>query len=72
MIRVGLGPQARYPLPEAELVKLYRGKGAYEGSKTEGDAAVRVVAAQLGVPLTVVNPSGASSTAGCSARSTAW
>jgi nucleoside-diphosphate-sugar epimerase/pimeloyl-ACP methyl ester carboxylesterase len=56
--RVGLGPQARYPLPEAELVKLYRGKGAYEGSKTEGDAAVRVVAAQLGVPLTVVNPSG--------------
>ncbi|MCW2917339.1 MAG: Male sterility domain protein, partial [Actinomycetia bacterium] len=36
--RVGLGPQARYPLPEAEMVKLYRGKGAYEGSKTEGDA----------------------------------
>ncbi|HUR08027.1 MAG TPA: alpha/beta fold hydrolase [Nonomuraea sp.] len=55
--RVGLDPRARYPLPEAELVKLYRGKGAYEGSKTEGDAAVRVVAAQLGVPLTVVNPS---------------
>ncbi|MEU7860678.1 alpha/beta fold hydrolase [Nonomuraea sp. NPDC049141] len=55
--RVGLDPVARYPLPEAELVKLYRGKGAYEGSKTEGDAAVRVIAAQLGVPLTVVNPS---------------
>lgn len=55
--RVGLDSRARYPLPEAELVKLYRGKGAYEGSKTEGDAAVRVVAAQLGVPLTVVNPS---------------
>jgi nucleoside-diphosphate-sugar epimerase len=55
--RVGLDPQPRYPLPETELVKLYRRKGAYEGSKTEGDAAVRVVAAQLGVPLTVVNPS---------------
>ncbi|WP_345005221.1 SDR family oxidoreductase [Streptosporangium album] len=55
--RVGLSPQARYPLPEAELMRLYRGKGAYEGSKVEGDAAVRVVAAQLGVPLTVVNPS---------------
>lgn len=55
--RVGLGSQARYPLPAADLVKLYRGKGAYEGSKTEGDAAVRIVAAQLEVPLTVVNPS---------------
>jgi nucleoside-diphosphate-sugar epimerase len=55
--RVGLDPRPRYPIPEAELVKLYRRKGAYEGSKTEGDAAVRVVAAHLGVPLTVVNPS---------------
>jgi nucleoside-diphosphate-sugar epimerase/pimeloyl-ACP methyl ester carboxylesterase len=55
--RVGLDPQPRYPLPEAELVRLYRGKGAYEGSKAEADAAVRVVAANLGVPLTVVNPS---------------
>ncbi|WP_165977959.1 alpha/beta fold hydrolase, partial [Nonomuraea diastatica] len=55
--RVGLDPHPRYPLPEAELAQLYRGKGAYEGSKIEGDAAVRVVAAQLGTPLTVVNPS---------------
>ena len=55
--RVGLDPQPRYPIPEAELAKLYESKGAYEASKTEGDAAVRVVAAQLGVPLTVVNPS---------------
>lgn len=55
--RIGLGPQARYPIPEAELVQFYRDKGAYEGSKTEADAAVRVVAAQLRVPLTVVNPS---------------
>jgi nucleoside-diphosphate-sugar epimerase/pimeloyl-ACP methyl ester carboxylesterase len=55
--RVGLGPAERYPLPEAELAELYRGQGAYEGSKAEADAAVRVVAEQLGVPLTVVNPS---------------
>jgi nucleoside-diphosphate-sugar epimerase len=55
--RVGVDPQPRYPLPEAELTKLYRSKGSYEGSKIEGDAAVRVIAAQLGVPLTVVNPS---------------
>ncbi|MGW0810911.1 alpha/beta fold hydrolase [Nonomuraea sp. NPDC002799] len=55
--RVGLAASAQYPLPEAELVRLYRDAGAYEGSKTEGDAAVRVVAAKLGVPLTVVNPS---------------
>ncbi|MEU6264190.1 alpha/beta fold hydrolase [Saccharopolyspora shandongensis] len=55
--RVGLDRQARYPLPEAELAALYRDKGAYEGSKLEADAAVRVVAAELGIPLTVVNPS---------------
>ncbi|MGA6168364.1 alpha/beta fold hydrolase [Amycolatopsis magusensis] len=55
--RVGLDPEPRYPLPEAESAKLYRSKGAYEGSKTEADAAVRVLAAQLGIPLTVVNPS---------------
>ncbi|WP_406236790.1 alpha/beta fold hydrolase [Nocardia sp. NBC_01009] len=55
--RVGSDPEPRYPLPEEELAKLYRGKGAYEGSKTEADAAMRVIAAQSGVPLTVVNPS---------------
>ncbi|MFI7465411.1 alpha/beta fold hydrolase [Nonomuraea sp. NPDC049646] len=55
--RVGLDPRPRHPLPEAELAALYRDKGAYEGSKVEGDAAVRVAAARLGVPLTVVNPS---------------
>ncbi|MEV3982301.1 alpha/beta fold hydrolase [Nonomuraea sp. NPDC049758] len=55
--RVGLDPRPRHPLPEAELAALYRNKGAYEGSKAEGDAAVRVAAARLGVPLTVVNPS---------------
>ncbi|MEV4368222.1 alpha/beta fold hydrolase [Nonomuraea sp. NPDC049637] len=55
--RVGLDPRPRHPLPEAELAALYRDKGAYEGSKAEGDAAVRVAAARLGVPLTVVNPS---------------
>ncbi|GIG66600.1 alpha/beta fold hydrolase [Phytomonospora endophytica] len=55
--RVGLDPEPRYPIPEPELSRLYREKGAYEGSKTESDAAVRVLAAELGVPLTVVNPS---------------
>ncbi|MFF4195368.1 alpha/beta fold hydrolase [Nonomuraea sp. NPDC001831] len=55
--RVGLDPRPRHPLPAAELAALYRDKGAYEGSKAEGDAAVRVAAARLGVPLTVVNPS---------------
>ncbi|WNV86242.1 alpha/beta fold hydrolase [Umezawaea sp. Da 62-37] len=54
--RVGTGP-ARYPLPKAEADRLYRDKGAYEGSKVESDAAVRVAAAESGVPLTVVNPS---------------
>lgn len=55
--RVGLDPHPRHPIPGPELDELYRLKGAYEGSKTEGDAAVRVLAAELGVPLTVVNPS---------------
>ncbi|MFF4990386.1 alpha/beta fold hydrolase [Streptosporangium saharense] len=35
----------------------YRRDGAYEASKREGDAAVRARARELGVPLTVVNPS---------------
>ncbi|QFU88582.1 SDR family oxidoreductase [Amycolatopsis sp. YIM 10] len=55
--RVGLDPRPRYPIPEAELAALYREKGAYEGSKFEADAAVRVLAGELGIPLTVVNPS---------------
>ncbi|NUP76873.1 MAG: alpha/beta fold hydrolase [Nonomuraea sp.] len=52
--RVGLDPHPEHPFQENGL---YRSVGAYEASKTEGDAAVRVVAARLGVPLTVVNPS---------------
>ncbi|MER7130671.1 alpha/beta fold hydrolase [Streptosporangium saharense] len=35
----------------------HRRDGAYEASKREGDAAVRARARELGVPLTVVNPS---------------
>jgi nucleoside-diphosphate-sugar epimerase len=35
----------------------YRREGPYEASKKEGDAAVRARAAELGIPLTVVNPS---------------
>jgi nucleoside-diphosphate-sugar epimerase len=52
--RVGAGTP-RYPLPDADT--LYRTHGAYEASKIEGDAAVRVTAEREGVPLTVVNPS---------------
>ncbi|WP_113691049.1 SDR family oxidoreductase [Amycolatopsis albispora] len=55
--RVGREPRPRYPIPDAELAALYRSKGAYEGSKFEADAAVRVLSERLGVPLTVVNPS---------------
>ncbi|WP_433241791.1 alpha/beta fold hydrolase [Streptosporangium sp. CA-135522] len=35
----------------------YRVDGAYEASKKEADAAVRVRARELGVPLTIANPS---------------
>ncbi|MFD5874383.1 alpha/beta fold hydrolase [Streptomyces sp. NPDC060322] len=35
----------------------YRRDGAYEASKREGDATVRARARELGVPLTVANPS---------------
>ncbi|MEV5750439.1 alpha/beta fold hydrolase [Actinoallomurus sp. NPDC052308] len=55
--RVGLDPAPTYPIPAAELDALYRARGAYDASKTEADAAVRVTAARRGVPLTVVNPS---------------
>jgi nucleoside-diphosphate-sugar epimerase/pimeloyl-ACP methyl ester carboxylesterase len=56
--RVGQFTEERYPLPAASLEQLYRDHGAYGGSKKEGDLAVRIVAAELGVPLTLVNPSG--------------
>jgi pimeloyl-ACP methyl ester carboxylesterase/nucleoside-diphosphate-sugar epimerase len=36
--------------------ELYRRYGAYEASKREGDTAVRIAAAEGGIPLTVVNP----------------
>ncbi|MFE2725578.1 SDR family oxidoreductase [Kitasatospora sp. NPDC059327] len=55
--RVGRDPAPRHPLPAAETDALYRRLGAYEASKQVGDAAVRVTAARLGVPLTTVNPS---------------
>ncbi|MFJ9711579.1 alpha/beta fold hydrolase [Streptomyces sp. NPDC101234] len=35
----------------------YRTQGAYEASKQEGDAAVRTRARELGVPLSIANPS---------------
>ncbi|GAA2151847.1 hypothetical protein GCM10009760_47740 [Kitasatospora kazusensis] len=55
--RVGQRADPVFPLPDAEADRLYRTVGAYEASKTEGDAAVRVLAPRLGVPLTVVSPS---------------
>ncbi|MEU1507553.1 SDR family oxidoreductase [Kitasatospora sp. NPDC005748] len=55
--RVGRDATPRYPLPAAETDALYTRLGAYEASKLVGDAAVRVTAARLGVPLTTVNPS---------------
>ncbi|MGH8877591.1 MAG: alpha/beta fold hydrolase, partial [Stackebrandtia sp.] len=54
--RVGLSGQPRYPMPDSERDRLYRDKGAYEGSKAEADEAVRAMAEEQGVPLTVVNP----------------
>ncbi|MEU6234943.1 alpha/beta fold hydrolase [Kitasatospora sp. NPDC047058] len=55
--RVGRDTAPRHPLPAAETDALYARLGAYEASKQLGDAAVRVTAARLGVPLTTVNPS---------------
>ncbi|MCX5210259.1 alpha/beta fold hydrolase [Kitasatospora sp. NBC_00240] len=54
--RVGNSP-AVFPLPPREADERYARLGAYEASKLEGDAAVRVEAGRLGVPLSVVNPS---------------
>ncbi|GAA0659395.1 hypothetical protein GCM10010193_07800 [Kitasatospora atroaurantiaca] len=45
------------PLPPERADRLYRTLGAYEASKVEGDTVVRVLAPELGVPLTVVSPS---------------
>ncbi|RKT19667.1 male sterility protein [Streptomyces sp. 1114.5] len=55
--RVGRDPQPRHPLDERATAALYTRLGAYEASKQLGDAAVRVTAPRLGVPLTTVNPS---------------
>ncbi|GAA1412107.1 hypothetical protein GCM10009639_64180 [Kitasatospora putterlickiae] len=55
--RVGRDTTPRHPLPPAETDTLYARLGAYEASKRLGDAAVRVTADRLGVPLTTVNPS---------------
>ncbi|CAL9526393.1 hypothetical protein SUDANB121_03960 [Nocardiopsis dassonvillei] len=54
--RVAGHPLPEFPLPAATARGLYRGLGAYEASKVEGDAAVRLLAAERGVPLTVVAP----------------
>ncbi|MFJ4186581.1 SDR family oxidoreductase [Kitasatospora sp. NPDC089509] len=55
--RVGRDPNPRYPLDPGTTAARYARLGAYEASKHLGDAAVRVTAPRLGVPLTTVNPS---------------
>ncbi|MEV7770007.1 SDR family oxidoreductase [Kitasatospora sp. NPDC086791] len=55
--RVGRDPNPQYPLTDRATAALYTRLGAYEASKQLGDAAVRVTAPRLGVPLTTVNPS---------------
>ncbi|MFC9331289.1 SDR family oxidoreductase [Kitasatospora sp. NPDC057015] len=55
--RVGSDPEPRYPLTPRATDELYGRLGGYEASKQLGDAAVRVTAPGLGVPLTTVNPS---------------
>ncbi|MBV6703095.1 SDR family oxidoreductase [Kitasatospora aureofaciens] len=55
--RVGRDPRPVHPLPPRETAALYARLGAYEASKQLGDAAVRVTAGRLGIPLTTVNPS---------------
>ncbi|MEU8802127.1 alpha/beta fold hydrolase [Spirillospora sp. NPDC048819] len=54
--RVAAADPVAHPAPDGVLDELYRRHGAYEASKREGDAAVRALAADEGVPLTVVNP----------------
>ncbi|MFD7452736.1 SDR family oxidoreductase [Kitasatospora sp. NPDC059827] len=55
--RVGRDPHPRHPLDPGTTDALYARLGAYEASKQLADAAVRVTAPRLGVPLTTVNPS---------------
>ncbi|MEV8325618.1 SDR family oxidoreductase [Kitasatospora sp. NPDC056731] len=55
--RVGRDPQPQYPPSPRATTAAYARLGAYEASKLLGDAAVRVTAPRLGVPLTTVNPS---------------
>ncbi|MGI5203517.1 SDR family oxidoreductase [Spirillospora sp. CA-108201] len=54
--RVASEERLAYPAPAKETDALYRRLGAYEASKLEGDAAVRAVAEEGGVPLTAVHP----------------
>lgn len=54
--RVAAYPAVPAPWPPRHRRRIYRRFGAYEASKIEADAVVRALAAELGVPLTVVNP----------------
>ncbi|WP_031073032.1 SDR family oxidoreductase [Streptomyces sp. NRRL WC-3742] len=55
--RTGSDTRPRYPLATQAADTLYSTHGAYPASKRLGDAAIRVTAPELGVPLTTVNPS---------------
>lgn len=54
--RVGAHPTTPVPWPSRHRRRVYGRLGAYEASKIEADAVVRALAAELDVPLTVVNP----------------
>jgi dihydroflavonol-4-reductase len=55
--RVGGQDPRLVPWADDRRNALYSRLGAYEASKREGDAVVRARAIELGVPLTIVNPS---------------
>jgi nucleoside-diphosphate-sugar epimerase len=55
--RVGGQDPGSVPWTAERIAREYRRLGAYEASKVESDAVVQAAALDLGVPLTVVNPS---------------
>lgn len=55
--RVGRQDQAEVPWSVDRVRRTYRRLGAYEASKVEGDAILPALADELGVALSIVNPS---------------
>ncbi|WP_424937297.1 MULTISPECIES: alpha/beta fold hydrolase [Bacteria] len=54
--RVGGQDPATVPWPDDRRTALYRELGAYEASKVESDAVFQALAAERGIPWTIVNP----------------